>query len=183
MAYTMCLRRLNLVSLAPPPLNNNNNNKRYETFFANRLAKIEVMSLANQWRYIDSGSNLADDATPGLTAGNLVSDSRWIHGPSFLLSPEQFWPQPPCPLPTLPEKYSVLQKQVNVMSTSVKDLSITVRFNLFSSWYRLKLSIAWILRCKKYLQKVNTVNGPITVEELNVAEKEIIVLVQKTGLC
>ena len=43
----------------------------------------------------------------------------------------------------------------------------------------MKLSIAWILRCTRYLQKVNTVNEPITVEELNEAEKEIIVLVQK----
>ena len=89
-----------------------NTTKRYETFFANRLAKIEEMSLANQWRCIDSGSNPADDATRGLTGGNLVSDSRWIYGPSFLLSPEEFWPQSPCLLPTLPEEYSVMRKQV-----------------------------------------------------------------------
>ena len=66
-----------------------NSSKRFPTFVANRLAKIDELSKPNQWRYVTSALNPADDATRGLTASNLSCDSRWIRGPEFLFLPEQ----------------------------------------------------------------------------------------------
>ena len=69
---------------------------RYHTFVANKVAEIQDVTDAKEWRYIPTRENPADDAFRGVPASDL-SGSRWLHGPAFLrLSPER-WP----PAPTL----------------------------------------------------------------------------------
>ena len=53
-----------------------NENRRFQTFVANRLTVIHDGSDPNQWRYVDTDSNPADDASKGLHANQLSSDSR-----------------------------------------------------------------------------------------------------------
>ena len=50
-----------------------NRDKRFETFIANRIAAIHEGSRASHWRYVDTGSNPADDASRGLSAEELVA--------------------------------------------------------------------------------------------------------------
>ena len=156
-----------------------NTSKRFQTFFANRLAKIDELSEPTQWKYVNSALNPADDATRGLNVSSLTANSRWISGPEFLYLPEQCWPQPPCTLPTLPEEYSILRKTVNVVKSDVNlELQLNDRFARFSSWYRLKRSVAWILRLKRRLLKRPIPKGQLTVDELDKAERAIIQCVQ-----
>ena len=62
----------------------------------------------------------------------------------------------------------------------------TLLFEKFSDWYRLKKAVAWMLRLKKTLQarirKWQLPHGPLSVDELLTAEKEIVRHVQKTNL-
>jgi len=113
-----------------------------------------------------------------LTALDLTINSRWLLGPEFLYLPEQCWPQPPCTLPMIPEEFLILRKTVYVTSTSNSDMFLNDRFSRFSSWYRLKRSVAWILRLKKRLLKRPTNEGTLTVSELNNVKNAIIQCVQ-----
>ena len=67
----------------------NNCTKRFPTFVANRLAKIEELSNPSQWNYVKSKLNPADDGSRGLNASEFTN-SRWIKGPEFCIRPHPF---------------------------------------------------------------------------------------------
>ena len=50
-----------------------NKSKRFPTFVANGIAKIEEGSKPDQWRYVGSKLNPADCASQGLSAKSFVS--------------------------------------------------------------------------------------------------------------
>ena len=68
-----------------------NESKRFHTYVANRVAFIREESSPFQWRYINSKSNPADEASRGVTADVFVHDGRWLKGPVFLLTTECEW--------------------------------------------------------------------------------------------
>ena len=67
-----------------------NDVKRVHVFVANRVQEIQEKSSVKQWRYVDTKSNPADDASRGLRPREL-SKSKWITGPDFLWQPEDEW--------------------------------------------------------------------------------------------
>jgi hypothetical protein len=73
----------------------NSQNKRFQTFVTNRVAAIHEASLPIQWRYVNSEQNPADDASCGLSAEALLTESRWINSPGFLWKHQNFWPSQP----------------------------------------------------------------------------------------
>ena len=52
-----------------------NESKRFHTFLANRVATIQEVPPASQWRHVDSLQNATDDAMRGLSAEALLSNS------------------------------------------------------------------------------------------------------------
>ncbi|KAK7938318.1 hypothetical protein WMY93_001644 [Mugilogobius chulae] len=66
---------------------------RYKVFVGTRVAEVQELTDINAWRYIDSASNPADDITRGKTLTQLTGESRWSHGPSFLLQSCEQWPE------------------------------------------------------------------------------------------
>ena len=158
-----------------------NSSKRFPTFVANRLAKIDETSNPKQWRYVPSKLNPADDATRGLDASNIINKSRWINGPDFLRYDEESWPVAPCVLPVIPEEFEVLKRDISVNATKTLKVpeSITERFSRFSSWYKLKRAVAWILKLKEILRKRVTSKTPLTTDEIESAEIVIIQCVQR----
>ena len=164
-----------------------NENRRFQTFVANRLAIIHDGSDPEQWRYIDTTSNPADDASRGLHARQLSSSSRWIQGASFLWQNEISWLVKPR-IDEIPDDDVELKKKVQ--SFAVNDEKhgsvISLMFLKFSDWMRLKRAIAWILRFKQWMQiKVQSAANPLvrtghlTVEEIRQAEKCILWHVQR----
>ena len=55
----------------------------FHVFVANRVQQIRDNSTPDQWKYIQSNENPADEASRGLSPEDLV-DSRWLNGPPFL---------------------------------------------------------------------------------------------------
>ncbi|XP_067051287.1 uncharacterized protein [Acropora muricata] len=72
-----------------------NKDKRFQTFVANRITTIHEGSRPDQWYYVHTCSNPADDASRGLSAEEFIHKNRWINGPSFLWEAEDFWPRQP----------------------------------------------------------------------------------------
>ena len=155
--------------------------KRYPVFVANRLSKIEEVSDPCQRRFVDGVQNPADDASRDLLNTDRLK-SRWLQGPPFLLKEESEWPELPCVVLDLPPEFKVLRRTaVAVTKTSFlpQALSMNRRFARFSPLYRLKKSVAWILRLCGKLLKQKTNSGPLTVNELTCAETTIIKAVQQ----
>ena len=73
---------------------------RFHTLVANRVAEKKEVSYPETWRRVPGCLNVAGDCSRGLSAQDLLRDSRWINGPDFLSRGEDCWPsqvisQPP----------------------------------------------------------------------------------------
>ena len=69
-----------------------NESRRYQTYLMNRIAMIHDGSDQSQWRYVDTNSNVADDAFRGLSSEDFIHSDRWLCGPQFLWKEEHGWP-------------------------------------------------------------------------------------------
>ena len=171
-----------------------NNKKRFHVFVANRVQTIRDETNSNQWRYVGTDINPADDSSRGLKGHELSKQHRWITGPNFLWLPESEWPQLPADLDDVslndPEVKKVLVHSMNVE----ENVDLSNRLTRFSEWQRMKRSIAWILRLKpnsderallpkdgadKVGSAAHVKRKPLRVEELDRAEKTILKLVQR----
>lgn len=164
----------------------NNDNKRYQTFVANRVATIRDGSLPKQWRYVDTNSNPADEASRGLSADELLSDHRWLHGPSFLMKDEAEWPKMPASGLKMSDDDPEVKKVQICLVQKGREVSVLDRLiDRHSSWHSLKKNVAWILRARKWLlikvknEPEEMSKDPLTVEEIENASLEIIKYVQK----
>lgn len=72
---------------------NSNETKRFHTFVANRVSVIQEATHVEQWRYVGSKDNPADEASRGMRAEDFLGHSKWIYGPQFLLESEDKWPK------------------------------------------------------------------------------------------
>ena len=172
----------------------NNTTKRFQTFVANRVAAIRETTELNQWKHIPGDQNPADDVSRGLSANEMLNCKRWKNGPQFLWKPEDCWPTQPSTTLSIgdddPEVKSNVQAfSVNCQSESTMD-EIIKRFSL---WQRLKRFIVWMLRYRTTLiRRINERKDgdtctkspakrikPLTVDEIEDAEKNIIRYVQE----
>ena len=84
---------------------------------------IRDFTSSNQWRYVDTSSNRADDASRGLSGAALLQQQRWIKGPQFLWKPETEWPQQPFAVGEVPDDDPEVRKVVSA-GTMVTDDSV-----------------------------------------------------------
>ena len=130
----------------------NNVTARYQIYVANRLAIIKDESSPSQWRFVRSEENPADDASRGVKAGKLNKE-RWINGPEFLKKEESEWPSLPDGFEEADEHDAEVIRPRACYATGTQEQSATDRLlQHYSDWHRLRKAVAWMLRCKKYLQ-------------------------------
>jgi len=102
----------------------------------------------NQWKYVGTDINPADDSSRGLKGHELSKQHRWIAGPNFPWLPESEWPQLPADLDDVssndPEVKKVLMHSMDIEENA----DLLTRLTRFSEWHCMKKSIAWILRLK-----------------------------------
>lgn len=63
-------------------------------YVANRVSKIRANTNVKNWFHVKTNDNPADLVSRGLSANELVSNSLWWNGPSWLGKPEPEWPKP-----------------------------------------------------------------------------------------
>jgi hypothetical protein len=160
-----------------------NEDKRFNTFVANRIAVIHDGSSKDTWKYVDSKSNPADDASRGITVDSIIRGTRWSTGPGFLWNPEDNWPVLPVHIDaTSTDNLEVKKSSVLMITSEQPTITMNEIFEKFSSWYKLKKFVCWMLRYKSYLRaKKNKDNtwSPITVAEMRMAEIEIFKYLQR----
>ncbi|XP_065361998.1 uncharacterized protein LOC135955572 [Calliphora vicina] len=136
--------------------------RRYKPFVAHRITEILDSTSPADWRWLPTNLNVADETTRMKSQVNFSDDCRWFTGPKFLYEYEDEWPKtqeiPTCSLDTeeLRPKFALL---VNT--------PVVFEFDRFSSYLKLKRTIAWVLRfinrCQKKIDPEEE-NGLTTAE-------------------
>ena len=84
-----------------------------------------------------------------LTVQKLLQNQRWIQGPNFLYQTEDQWPTLASDSSiNLEDDPEVKTVKVNATAVSKPDDPIIRLLTYHSSWYKLKKSVAWILKIK-----------------------------------
>ena len=88
--------------------------------------------------------NPEDDASRGLSATDLISESRWIKGPDFLWQSDDQWLIPEEPIAEIKENDIELKKSVQSHSvmTKIENCMTEFVFSKFSSWHKPKRAVA-----------------------------------------
>ncbi|KAK3700060.1 hypothetical protein QZH41_004360 [Actinostola sp. cb2023] len=171
----------------------NNTTKRFHTFESNRLTLIHDGSIPSEWRYVNREDNPADDGSKGLKLDNAIKDDRWLKGPRFLWEDENCWPKM-IEIPVMSDDDVEIRKEIQIYTSTVQTSVLTDLILYYSSWWRLKKAVAWLLRCKEHLRVKVQLKGKgdvvdnasvivrtsrdLTVEELRNAERLILAHVQ-----
>ncbi|XP_050077439.1 uncharacterized protein LOC126564435 [Anopheles maculipalpis] len=136
---------------------------------------VSVETEVEQWRWIPTKWNVADDGTKWTKTPDLSPTSRWFNGPRFLWGPESLWPAAEAPSTDTPEEL-----RPNVLHHTVQEPLIN--FHRFSKWRRLLRAVAYVVRfvtnVRRAIRKDVILGEPLTQEELARAEKIIITQIQ-----
>ena len=179
-----------------------NESKRFHTFESNRLTVIHNGSSLSEWHYVNRDDNPADDGSKGLKLDAMLKNNRWLKGPRFLWETESHWPGM-IQIPALKDGDPEVRKEAQIYAATVQNDVLESLAPRCSSWWKLKITVAWLLRYKKYLQmkvelrkksalttrdsSVKPVEALVTrcrylkVAELQVAEREILRRVQQVS--
>lgn len=158
--------------------------KRFHTYVANRVAYIRNDTVPEQWGYVGTKSNPADDVSRGMTGEAFLNCKRWVNGPEFLWKDKCDWPVRP-DVGSMSKDDPEVKQNVVILKAGVERKSsseLIAVFQRFSSWLRLKKFVALCLRMQRWFRKKKSCceeSTPpkkvdlITVGELETAEEEI----------
>ncbi|XP_058817784.1 uncharacterized protein LOC131681093 [Topomyia yanbarensis] len=144
--------------------------RKYRQYVACRIGEILTLTDSNEWYWVPSKLNVADEATKWRNGACLSSDSAWFCGPNFCEESEEKWPDQsrdglftteeelrPCHIHGVPKRVSIID------------------FNRFSRWSRLLTAVAYVRRYIHNLRAAPECRnlGQLGQEELLVAENTI----------
>ncbi|XP_072936129.1 uncharacterized protein [Epargyreus clarus] len=130
--------------------------RRFKVFVAHRLAAIEELSKPNEWRWVSTKDNPADDATRN-TPRDFNEEARWFRGPAFLYGPKSDWPVKKI---LKQEDDSEIKKKSACTIAAVNEKEKLLDPRKFSNWWRLLRTTArvhmFIDMCRRKCNKENS---------------------------
>ncbi|XP_072932283.1 uncharacterized protein [Epargyreus clarus] len=130
--------------------------RRFKVFIAHRLAAIEELSKPNEWRWVSTKDNPADDATRN-TPRDFNEEARWFRGPAFLYGPKSDWPVKKI---LKQEDDSEIKKKSACTIAAVNEKEKLLDPRKFSNWWRLLRTTArvhmFIDMCRRKCNKENS---------------------------
>lgn len=150
--------------------------KRFRQFVSLRIGEILENTMVNEWKWIPTNENVADDATKWQSVPDVGPKGRWFNGPGFLLLPEASWP-----VETNQTKLKVDDDELRpcLTHTSVPKSLSMINVDRFSSWRRLLRTQAFVVVVfKSFVNKNQKPYGPITSSEISEAENCLFIAAQ-----
>ena len=159
----------------------NNETKRFHTFESNGLTVILNESSRNEWRYVNTDVNPADDGSKGMKLRDFLKNDRWIAGPPFLWKEKSYWPKM-IDVPEMKDDDPELRKEVQVYVTTNDEHPLDKLIEFHSSWWKLKKCVAWLMKYKSWLLKrPNGLRKHLTVNDLKNSERVIVGYIQRSS--
>lgn len=131
-----------------------NQHTRFHTFVANRISIIGESTEITQWHYVNTKINPADVTSRGQKADTFMENRTWIHVPEMLWKSEKDWPL--FPLESISRSCVDLEVKRNaIVNTVMVTENPTGKLLMhFSSWRKLQVAVAWILKFKESLKQL-----------------------------
>ncbi|XP_062539143.1 uncharacterized protein LOC134207436 [Armigeres subalbatus] len=104
--------------------------RRYKQFVACRVGEVLTLTKENEWRWVPSRLNIADEATKWGKGPCFDAGSRWVQGPEFLSRAEELWPKAVASTVSTEEELRLC----HLFHKAIKPL---LDFKRFSNWNRL----------------------------------------------
>lgn len=152
---------------------------KFKPFVAHRVAEILDNSDANEWSWVPTELNPADDGTRAKFPISYKPDSRWIKGPDFLLNDSVNWPRTPNSTESQEPGELKTYKILIVGNATFQVLPDVRRFSKYKSLLR---TVGWMFRAVhnwKNQKTSNKIVEELTAAELQFAEKHICRVIQK----
>ncbi|XP_058828018.1 uncharacterized protein LOC131687937 [Topomyia yanbarensis] len=133
--------------------------RKYKQYVAFRIGEIHSLTNPDEWRWLPTKHNVADDVTKWQAGRRFESDSPWFQGTSFLNHFEELWPQQPQVLEEI--------RAIN-MFHDVSAMEAVIDPLRFSKWKVLIRTVACVYRfitnCRRKIAK-------LSIEAIPVPEK------------
>ena len=129
----------------------NNESKIFHTLESNHLTVIRNGSKPSEWRYVNRDDKPADNGSKGLKIDTMLGNDRWLKGSKFLWEDESHWPKM-IKIPVLKDDDVEVRKEAQIYVSAVQSNVLDDLISYYSCWWKLKCSIAWLLRYSQYLQ-------------------------------
>ena len=110
----------------------------WKTFVANRVSNISATVGVDNWNHVVSHDNPADIASRGCTAEELLEDTLWWNGPSWLRKSESEWP--------ISTQNFTTQAEIKVQCYANTVTIETDILNDFSRWSRALRVLSYVYR-------------------------------------
>lgn len=152
-----------------------NDTRRFHVYVSNRVEKIRNLSLPEQWSYVPTNMNPADEGSRGILAENLQR-SVWLNGPSDFLNKT---PDTTSEMFELIEPREDKEIRNTCLKTQYTPTLGTHRFERFQEWNHLTEAIALLKRFLEHRKENKTKIIPKSIDSYKAAEKVIIKAVQQ----
>ncbi|XP_075159324.1 uncharacterized protein LOC142232403 [Haematobia irritans] len=133
----------------------------WETYVANRTSQIHELVPNAKWKYVSTHENPADLGTRGSRPRELISNSLWWNGPSWLTNPESTWPTRN---PIIPE---LAPKIVTAHQSIAQQNDVVSRFSSYSRALRV---ISYVFRFYRHSHPQHKTDQVVQSIDLSQAE-------------
>ncbi|XP_062713936.1 uncharacterized protein LOC134290758 [Aedes albopictus] len=115
-------------------------NRRYHQFVSFRVGEILSLTSMDEWNYVPSKLNVADDATKWNSGPSFDPEGRWFQGPSFLREPKDSWPKESA---NKVKEIHATSEEIRVVAVHQK-IEEVIEPERFSSWNRMVRTMAYV---------------------------------------
>ncbi|XP_055613814.1 uncharacterized protein LOC129760233 [Uranotaenia lowii] len=153
--------------------------RRYRPYVGHRISEILDSSNVEEWRWVPTRLNVADDATKWGKGPAFDSRNRWYNAPEFLYDEEEEWPKD-CSIPETNEEIKPTWINTHILNEPEIDAT------RFSKWERLLRTMAYVFLfigprplAQKIITSENLRNAETTLWKIAQAEfsDEVAVLI------
>ena len=163
----------------------NNEVKRFKIFVANMVQTIKENSNVEQWKYISSKDNPADDGSGALDATKVNKVIRWFNGPGLLWKRESEWTIS-AEFQSPNEEDPEVRKEVTVNATGIEMYNVLDTLEeRISCWVKMRRTLAYvkkfICRLREKIKRRNSSNNtdqeyPCVLNVADIQDAEIIII-------
>lgn len=146
-------------------------------FVRNRIAEIQELTEVSAWNYVPTAENPADLLSRGVSPRKIADSMLWWHGPAWLVQSEEMWPK----CDKTETNCDLSEFKSNCLISTACPLKFP--FHRFSSLWRLKRCMAYVLRFKNncLVEKKNRTFNNLSSLELENAMSVLVEISQSVS--